>query len=414
MKTIKFDSVNQAVEALRQGRLVVLVDDKERKNEASLVCAAEQTRPEHVDFMLRHGRGLLSVVLGRDWAEQLGLTPLIESDVSADVVRPALLALLDHKNSGTGVSVESRCHTIQQLANKESRAADFIQPGHVPVFAARKGGVLRRAGMAEAAVDLMRLAGFRPAAAVCEILGQHNMRMADGPEIQQLANEYELPVVSLEELIQYRIVREKLVRREVETVVPSRFGDLRLIAYSVQFEQHSPVAIVIGDLQAVEAPLVRIHRSCFGIDVVQCLRRDGRSSFHCALEQVRREGAGVVIFLGHDARGVAQRLQRLMELTERGDTKKLEEECRASSEGDSRDHMTCLQILQDMGLKRVRLLTSRPEHVKRYTWAGVGIEVEPVPMWCLRPHTEPSCLGEQAARHCLCSQPSSGSNRSSD
>ncbi len=389
---VPFDSVSEACRQIRQGRIVVVVDDKERENEGNLVCAAERVTPELVDFLLRHGRGLLCVTVGRDLVERLGLPTLVPPEPGGEFTRPTLVGLLDHRESGSGVSAESRARTIRALVDGQSRAEDFVQPGHVPVFAARDGGVLRRAGHAEAAVDLMRLADVQPAAVVCEILARDGHGMASGSELHRLAAEHGLAVVSIEELIQHRIAREKLVRREVETRLPTRHGSMKLIAYSVRFDDHSPVAIVVGDLQAVPAPLVRIHRSCFGIDVLAALRRDGRSPFHCALEQIRREGAGVLVFLGHDSRGLADRLRRLAAASGRG-IAAAQEECRASGEGDMRDHMTSLQILKDLGLNRVRLLTNRPEHVHHFAWSAVGIQVEPVPMWCLR-RSQTECLGE--------------------
>ena len=254
MGAIHYHAVEEAISAIKQGGLVIVVDDEVRENEGDFVCAAETITPQMVDFMLQQGRGMLCVPVAAEIVHRLLLSEMVAGDRNTSKTQTPFLVMIDHRTSGTGVSAENRARTIRAVADPNSRPEDFVRPGHVPPLWAKDGGVLRRAGHTEATVDLMCMAGRQPAGVLIEILSPNGGGMADHQELQALSEKFAIPIVSIEALIRYRRTRECLIKREVQAELPTRYGGAKLIAYSVQHEEQVPLAIVWGDLHSVPAP----------------------------------------------------------------------------------------------------------------------------------------------------------------
>lgn len=377
-----FADIENALSALRQGKMIIVVDDEDRENEGDFVCAAESITPEQVDFMLKVGRGTMCVPLPAEDAERLQLKPVIDDTQNNAPNKTAFLTNIDHIEAGTGVSPENRARTILELANPKSTAEDFVRPGHIPPLMSINGGVLRRAGHTEATTDLMKMAGLRPVGTLIEICSQRGHGMADLAELEELSEQYDIPIISIEELIKYRRVREQLVTRIVEVEIPTgEFGAPKMIGYQVMHEDQEPLAIVWGDLSKVDAPLIRMHSSCFTGDVVDSLRCDCGDQLHLAMQMINSEGAGAVVYLPQEGRGIGLLAKlKAYKLQDQGfDT--VEANHKLGFKADMRDYMVGLQILKDLGLSKVRLLTNNPKKTESFVYSGVNLEVvEQVPI----------------------------------
>ncbi|MDB5388602.1 MAG: cyclohydrolase II/3,4-dihydroxy-2-butanone 4-phosphate synthase [Planctomycetaceae bacterium] len=383
LPSISYHAIDEALIALREGRLIIVVDDQDRENEGDFVCAAEKITPEIVGIMLRRGMGTLCVPMSRERAEQLQLAPLVERNTSPHGT--PFLMLVDHRDSGTGVSTENRANTILSLSDPRSRPEDFVRPGHVNTLIAKDAGVLRRAGHTEAAVDLLKMSGMQPVGCLIEILSPTGHGMATHTELQELAAEFKIPIISIDEIIKHRRLRERLVTREVETRMPTKHGDATLIAYRVEHEDQVPLAIVFGDLNSVPAPLVRMHSSCFTGDVIASLRCDCGDQLNLALEMIGKEQVGALVYLPQEGRGIGLVAKlKAYNLQDQGyDT--VEANHKLGFKADQRDYMVGLQILKDLGLTKVRLLTNNPKKTKASVYAGVELEVvEQIPI--IAPH----------------------------
>jgi 3,4-dihydroxy 2-butanone 4-phosphate synthase/GTP cyclohydrolase II len=377
--TISYHAIDEALVALREGRLIIVVDDQDRENEGDFVCAAEKITPELVSIMLRHGAGMLCVPMSRERAEQLQLHALVERNTSPH--QTPFLMPVDHRNSGTGISTENRANTIHALSDPHCRPEDFVRPGHVHPLLAKDAGVLRRAGHTEAVVDLLKMSGMQPVGCLIEILSPTGRGMATHTELQALAAEFKIPIISIDEIIKHRRLRERLVTREVETRMPTKFGDATLIAYRVEHEDQVPLAIVFGDLSSVPAPLVRMHSSCFTGDVIASLRCDCGDQLNLALEMISKEKVGALVYLPQEGRGIGLVAKlKAYNLQDQGyDT--VEANHKLGFKADQRDYMVGLQILKDLGLTKVRLLTNNPKKTKASVYAGVELEVvEQIPI----------------------------------
>lgn len=375
-------SIQQAIDALQKGGLIIVVDDEDRENEGDFVCAAESITPEQVDFMLRIGRGTLCVPVTSEDAARLKLRPVVDESSNNAPNKTAFLRAVDHISAGTGVSALNRSRTIRALADPASVADDFLQPGHVNPLAAMDGGVLRRAGHTEATVDLMRLAGKRPVGALIEICSQTSHGMADLTELQSISRQYEIPMISIEDLIRHRRLREQLITRIVAVPMPTaEFGTPTVIGYQVAHEIQEPLALVWGDLTQVDAPLVRMHSSCFTGDVLDSLRCDCGDQLRMAMHMIHQEGTGAVVYLPQEGRGIGLLAKlKAYQLQDQGlDT--VEANHRLGFKADMRDYMVGLQVLKDLGLSRVRLLTNNPKKTDAFVYTGVDLHViEQVPI----------------------------------
>jgi len=382
VKTVPLQSIQQAIDALQKGRMIIVVDDEDRENEGDFICAAESITPEQVDFMLRVGRGTLCVPMAGEEATRLKLRPVVDESSNTAPHKTAFLRAVDHVTAGTGVSAINRTATIRALADPGAVAEDFLQPGHVNPLAAMVGGVLRRAGHTEATIDLMRLAGKRPVGALIEICSQTSHGMADLNELHLIADEHQIPIISIEDLIRFRRLREQLVTRIVAIPMPTaEFGTPTIIGYQVSHEDQEPLALVWGDLKTVDAPLVRMHSSCFTGDVLDSLRCDCGDQLRLAMKMIHNEGAGAVVYLPQEGRGIGLLAKlKAYQLQDEGlDT--VEANHRLGFKADMRDYMVGLQILKDLGLTRVRLLTNNPKKTDAFVYTGVDLHVvEQVPI----------------------------------
>ena len=379
------NNIDDALSALQSGKVVIVVDADDRENEGDFIAAAETITPETIDFMLRIGRGVLCVPMTRETADRLQLEPAITKNTA--LYQTPFLTPVDHRDAGTGVSSRNRALTVKRLSDSDAVADEFVQPGHVETLLAREGGVLRRAGHTEATIDLLRMAGMKPVGVLIEICSQGGHNMADLDELRAIANEYSIPIITIEELIRHRRIREKLITREVEVQVPtSHFGEPTVIGYSVAHEHQEPLALVWGDLSSIDAPLVRMHSSCFTGDVLDSLRCDCGDQLHMAMEMIYSEGVGAVVYLPQEGRGIGLMAKlKAYQLQEQGlDT--VEANHRLGFKADMRDYMVGLQVLKDLGLSRVRLLTNNPKKTDAFVYQGVELEVvEQVPI------VAPSC-----------------------
>jgi len=363
---------------MAQGRVVIVVDDEKRENEGDFVIAAEKATPEKIDFMISQGRGQLCMPIMPELARRLELHPMVETNTAPHGT--PFTVPVDHVSCRTGISAEERSRTIGAIINPNTRPDDLARPGHLFPLVAREGGVLRRAGHTEAAVDLARLAGLKPAGVLIEILD--GIHVASRERLHEIASEFQLPIVSIEMLISYRRRREKLVHRAGEAELPTRYGRGRIIGYRVDHEPgNEPVAIIMGDLSSIDAPLVRIHSSCFTGDLLDSLRCDCGDQLHLALQAIGDEGVGALIYLPQEGRGIGliEKI-RAYNLQDQGmDT--VEANLALGFRADPRDYGVGMQILQDLGLSKVRLLTNNPKKTDAFVYHGHGLEVvEQVPI----------------------------------
>jgi 3,4-dihydroxy 2-butanone 4-phosphate synthase/GTP cyclohydrolase II len=369
---LKLNTISEAIEEIRNGRVIIVVDDDDRENEGDFVCAAECITPEIVNFMATHGRGLICAPLAEERCDELGL-PLMVGKNTAVYETPFTVSvdLIGH-GCTTGISAHDRFKTIKALADPDTKPEDLGRPGHIFPLRAKKEGVLRRAGHTEASIDFARLAGFRPAGVLVEIMNVDGT-MARLPDLVKVARRFKLKLVSIRDLIAYRMAEESQVIKQVEVKMPTEFGDFRMVAYQQAISGDTHLALIKGKWKPGEPVLVRVHSSCVTGDIFGSCRCDCGPQLHAAMRLVDKEGKGVVLYMKQEGRGIGL-LNKLKayKLQEQGlDT--VEANLQLGFEMDPRDYGTGAQILHDLGISKIRLITNNPK--KRVGLMGYGLEI---------------------------------------
>ncbi len=372
------DTIESAIADIRQGKLVIVVDDEDRENEGDFITAAANVTPDIINFMSRHGRGLICAPLSEELCDKFKLEPMVRDNTSLHATPFTVsIDLLGH-GCTTGISASDRAKTVQALVNPETRPEDFGRPGHIFPLRAKKGGVLRRAGHTEATIDLARLAGFGEAGVLVEIMNEDGT-MARLPQLKEIAQKFDLKLISIKDLIEYRLCKESLISEEVSVQMPTKYGHFQLIAFKQLNTGDIHLAIKKGEWQKDEPIMVRVHSSCVTGDILGSLRCDCGEQLHHAMQMIEKEGKGLVLYMNQEGRGIGL-LNKLKayKLQEQGlDT--VEANLELGFGMDERDYGVGAQILRHLGISKMKLLSNNPR--KRAGLLGYGLEiVENIPI----------------------------------
>lgn len=387
MENYQLDPIEDAIEAIKNGEVIIVVDDEDRENEGDFVCAAEKVTPEIINFMATHGRGLICAPLIEDRCDALGLELMVGNNTAAfETPFTVSVDLIGH-GCTTGISASDRSKTIQALIDDTIHPSELGKPGHVFPLKAKRGGVLRRAGHTEAAIDFSRLAGMKPAGVLVEIMNEDGT-MARLPDLVKVAERFKLKLVSIKDLIAYRLKNESLIKREIGVEMPTNWGDFDLIAFRQTNTQEIHMALIKGTWEENETVLVRVHSSCVTGDIFGSCRCDCGPQLHAAMEMVEKEGKGVVLYMNQEGRGIGLiNKLKAYKLQEQGmDT--VQANLALGLPMDSRDYGVGAQILRDLGISKIRLISNNPQ--KRVGLSGYGLEiVDQVPIEIKpNPHNE--------------------------
>jgi len=367
-----FDSIESAIQDIKRGKLVVVADDEDRENEGDFISAAATISPEVINFMSKHGRGLICIALPEERCDELGLDLMVNNNTALhETAFTVSVDLLGH-GCTTGISAQDRARTIQALIDPDTKPGDLGRPGHIFPLRSRKGGVLRRAGHTEAAVDLSRLAGFSPAGVLVEIMNEDGS-MARLPQLIEVANKFDFKIISIKDLIEYRIKSDSLIEEVVRVDMPTRYGDFELVAFREKNSSNEHLALLKGKWEKDEPVLTRVHSSCFTGDILGSLRCDCGDQLHKAMQMVEQEGKGAILYMNQEGRGIGL-LNKLKayRLQEQGmDT--VEANLHLGFQMDQRDYGIGAQMLRHLGITKLRLMTNNPR--KRVGLIGYGLEI---------------------------------------
>ncbi len=384
---IKIDTIEEAIDEIKHGKVIIVVDDEDRENEGDFICAAESITPEIVNFMATHGRGLICAPLIEDRCEELGLELMVGKNTAAfETPFTVSVDLIGH-GCTTGISAHDRFKTIKALVDPETKPEELGKPGHIFPLKAKKEGVLRRSGHTEAAIDFARLAGFRPAGVLVEIMNEDGS-MARLADLRKVADRFKLKIVTIKDLIAYRMKVESQIRKQVQVDMPTEYGDFKLVAYEQINTTEVHMALIKGTWDKDEPVMVRVHSSCVTGDIFGSCRCDCGTQLHSAMRMVEREGKGVVLYMKQEGRGIGlMNKLKAYKLQEEGlDT--VEANLQLGFDMDNRDYGIGAQILNDLGISKIKLITNNPK--KRVGLMGYGLEiVENIPIEISpNPHNE--------------------------